>query len=205
MRIDGMEHLERARAGGGGVIVAAVHLGPLWALYTGLGERGVKLYILGWRPVKITTGTISGPTAPYTMAQAARVEAAGGKVVPKGNSYPVLRELLNRGEVIFNALDIPSTGQGPVTKLGGRQVRLATGTAALGKETDAPIVPIYGMRDGGKPAARVLPPIDPGDFANRDALHVHLAELSDGILTANAGHLNSMFFDLLRMAIVEES
>jgi lauroyl/myristoyl acyltransferase len=164
----------------------------------------VKLYILGWRPVKITTGTISGPTAPYTMAQAARVEAAGGKVVPKGGSYPVLRELLRRGEVIFNAIDIPSTGGGPVTKLGGRRVRLATGTAALAKETGAPIVPIYGLRQGGRPMARVLPAINPEEFEDRDALHIHLADLSNRILTSNAGHLNSMFFDLFRMAVVED-
>jgi lauroyl/myristoyl acyltransferase len=193
MRVEGIEHLRSAMDRPGGTIMTTVHVGPLHAVYYGLSEQGIKLYILSHDAV--VPHVHRGPLAPYQQARARRAVALGAKIVGKGNSYVVLRELLRRGELCLIALDLPSVrGDGPVTSFAGHRVRLATGLAQLAVETDSPIVPAYALREGAHPSLRFLPAIEPSEFDSAEALHRHLSSLGDRLVTSHLEQVNPDFF-----------
>ncbi len=182
MRIEGVERLQPER---GGAIVAGIHIGSMWALQMALAlrvaEAGRHLYISRWQKVeaeRISTGA----RAHYVPRKIARLEKAGARFVGRGGSYPLIRELLGRGETCWLAIDTVATGRGRETTLAGRRVRLATGLASLALETGVPVIPAFAYRDRWRPAARLLDPVDPTGFDDLDSLHEHLARIaSDAI------------------------
>lgn len=190
MTIEGFAHIQAARAGGRGAIVATVHLGPFLALVHGLAARGIKLYVCG--------GTWGGGAAPmhgrrgrWTLAQNRWVEEAGCRWVHPGGSYPLLRELLMRGEVCVIAVD--ALGKVDVD-LAGHPARVRGGTASLALDTGASIVPGFVLRRGWGQVCVLLEPIDPSSFANPISLTRHLAKvLGDALLEAPEQVHDSVF------------
>ncbi|MGZ5307748.1 MAG: LpxL/LpxP family acyltransferase [Solirubrobacterales bacterium] len=177
MRVAGIERLRP----GQGAIVAAVHVGPMPALQMALTRRmataGRRLYISRWQ--KITAERYPrGARARYVPEKVARLEGTGARFVGRGGSYPLIHELLRRGEHCWLAIDTAATGRGRVVSLAGRRVRLATGIAALARETGVPILPAAAYRDRWRPAATIGEPIDPADFSSEEELHDRLAAVA---------------------------
>jgi lauroyl/myristoyl acyltransferase len=184
MRIEGIERLDEARAAGG-VIIAGIHFGPMAALQHALALRLAKddarFYIARWdkiKPGKVTAGS----RARYLPAKVARLEAAGARFVGRGGTYPIFRELLQRGQTCWLAIDTAATKRGRVEQFVNRPVRFATGLVALALETGATIIPAHAFRDGHRPAARLLEPIVAGQFDDADALHAHLVGLASAVV-----------------------
>jgi lauroyl/myristoyl acyltransferase len=196
MRIEGYDHLRAAEEEGKGVLIATTHIGPNWTLYIGLGKRGHDLYCLGYRGFEPVIAR--GPLAPYGVERGRRLIEAGCKVIPTGDSYWFMRELLRRGKTGLLATTFPSTsGKGPVTPLLGHRVRLATGAASLAFETGARVVYGNTLREGSKPVIHIAPPVRPEDFSDRDQLHRHLAGMADEFMSAHREQIYSGFFPIL--------
>jgi lauroyl/myristoyl acyltransferase len=191
MRVEGGEHLAAARAGGG-VIVAGLHVGPMAHLQLALARRlqatGRRLYISRWARLE-DEGPQEGPRARYLPAKVARLEAAGARYVGRGGSYAIFRELLARGETCWMAIDTAAIKRGRVVPLAGHPTRLATGIAALARETGATIVPGCAHRDRWRPAATLQAPIDPAGYAGDDELHDRLAAAANEMIAAHRGEI----------------
>jgi lauroyl/myristoyl acyltransferase len=185
MRIEGIERLDHARQAGRGVIVAGLHFGPMAALQHALAMRlaedDVRFYIARWDKIKPGHVT-SSSRGRYLPAKVARLEAAGARFVGRGGTYPVFRELLQRGETCWLAIDTAATKRGRVEQFVNRPVRFATGLVALALETGATIIPAHAFRDGQRPAARLLEPIVAGQFEDADALHAHLVATASAVV-----------------------
>ena len=177
MRVEGIERLRP----GEGAIVGAVHVGPMPALQMALtrhlaaAER--RLYISRWQKIE-GERYATGPRARYVPEKVARLERAGARFVGRGGSYPLIRELLGRGETCWLAIDTAATGRGRVASMAGLEVRLSTGIASLARETGVPVLPAVAFRDRWRPAAWIGEPIDPAGFSSEEALHNRLAEVA---------------------------
>ena len=187
MRIEGIERLDEARAAGRGVIVAGIHFGPMaafqHALALRLAEDDARFYIARWdkiKPGKVT----SGSRGRYLPEKVARLEAAGARFVGRGGTYPIFRELLQRGETCWLAIDTAATKRGRVEQFVNRPVRFATGLVALALETGVTIIPAHAFRDGHLPGARLLEPIVAGEFDDAEALHAHLVATASAVVEA---------------------
>jgi len=143
IEVEGLEHLERARAAGRGVILATAHIGPFLALVHALAARGVKLYLSGGH--NVGEPGLDGRLGRWVVAQNRWVEDAGCRWVRQPGSYPVLRELLRRGEAVWMGAD---AGGNAATRLAGHAVSLASGVTRLAVETGAPVVPAFTLRRG---------------------------------------------------------
>lgn len=180
MQIEGIEHLDKARKRRG-VILAAVHTGPMphlqLALAIHLDDDDKRLWISRWRRLEEERHQ-TGARATYLPAKVERLEAAGARFVGRGGSYAVLRELLKRKEVCWLAIDTASQARGRIVDLAGRKVRLATGIAALSRETNSPVLPVFAYRERWKPKAKILDPIQPRKFDSDEELHDRIAEVA---------------------------
>jgi lauroyl/myristoyl acyltransferase len=181
MRIEGIERLEP----GAGAIVAGVHVGPMAALQEALALRlaaaGRRFYISRWDKIE-NTRVATGARAHYVPVKVARLEAAGARYVGRGGSYALIRELLRRGETCWLAIDTIATGRGRVVTLAGRRIRLATGIAALARETGVKVLPAVAYRDGWRPVASVLEPIESAGFSSDEKLHDRLTEAANEMI-----------------------
>lgn len=158
LQIEGLEHLERARAERRGVILASAHLGPLLALVHALAARGTKIYVSGGH--RLGEPGLDGRSGRWVVAQNRWVEEAGCRWVRHPGSYVLLRELLLRGEVVWMAADAPGTTE---TVLAGHPVHLASGVGRLAVETGAAVIPAFVIRQGYRQTGLMLPPLPPSD------------------------------------------
>lgn len=202
MPIEGLEHLERARRDGKGVIFTGSHFGPPYAILHALASTVGRLYVVsdlgaaddqgeagreaepappGWqwrpesRPLRGRHGLVQ-----LTMLRSA--EESGCRWLNTGRSYAVLRALLLRGDACRINFDL--VGRTP-TRVGGRRFMLASGVARLAREVDVPIVPAWAFRDGRRMYARLLPAIEPGRFPDLLSLQDHVAAVVDEVVTAH--------------------
>jgi lauroyl/myristoyl acyltransferase len=165
----GLEHLEAARQHGGGVLVASPHMGFAFGIAYGLLARGVRLTVLGgeWMSTAST-----GLLAYRARSRLQEIERRGGRMIRQGGAFPVLRALLEQGEVCHVFADIP--GSGRATFL-GRRARLATGVPRLSLLTDSPVVLAVADTRGRLPLIRLRPPLWPRDFSTPEQILERLA------------------------------
>ncbi len=163
--IDGLEHLNRARAEGRGVLLVSAHVGSMLNLLHGLAGRGLKVYIAGGHP--LDEPLPPGRSGRWVAEQNRMLELAGCRWVHKGGAFSLLRGLLRRGEVVWIAADAP--GAVPAM-FRGRSVSVGSGPAALALETGASIVPAFALRSGLGERGLLLEPIDPRDFDSVETL-----------------------------------
>ena len=169
MPVEGLEHLDEARAAGnGGLILATIHVGAILGLVHALAARGVKLYLPGgeWGEP-----TVEGLRGRWIATQNRWVEEAGARWVPLGESYPVLRALLARGEACMLAVDVPGEVE---VDLAGRPARVRGGIARLALETGSPILPIATLRVRWGMIGFIGESIDPAGFDDPVELTRHL-------------------------------
>jgi lauroyl/myristoyl acyltransferase len=170
--IEGLEHLESARARGRGVILANVHVGPLVAIVHALAPRGVRFYLPGseWGDAPVRHGL----RGRWIVQQNRWIEEAGSRWVPLGGSFSVLLALLARGEVLLFAVDVPGTLE---VDLAGRPARVRTGLGALALESGAPVLPIWTLIRGTRCVCTIGEAIDPAGFAGKDDLVRHVVSV----------------------------
>jgi KDO2-lipid IV(A) lauroyltransferase len=167
MPVRGIEHLEAARAGGRGAILAGAHVGPMLNLTYALAARGHPPYVVTLR--RPDRPLPPGPRGRWIRMQHIQVERAGCRWVRLGEpgNYDLLRALLERGELCWLNWDVP--GDLPVPLLGGT-AHVRTGLARLALETGAQVVPGLSWREGDGHAAELLRPVDPVAHADERAV-----------------------------------
>lgn len=192
MQIDGIEHLDAARDGGRAVILAGVHVGPMAHLQVALARRlrrePRRLYISRWTRLE-DEGVQSGPRARFLPAKVRRLEREGARYVGRGDSYAIFAELLRRGETCWMAIDVAGVKRGRVVEFAGQPTSLATGIPALARETGAMVVPACARRDGSRPAAQLLAPIDPSGYASDEDLHDRLVATANRMVEAEPAQI----------------
>jgi lauroyl/myristoyl acyltransferase len=177
--VRGLEHLERARWEGRGVLVASFHFGLMWNLGYAVARHIRPLYISGGR--RLDEPILQGGRDLWLKAQNMWIEEAGCRFVHRGRSYELLRGLLERGEVCGIGWDVP--GRTPVrVQVLGRTVEIGGGLARLAMETGSPVVPAFVWRDGNRPVAVLFPAIDPREVAGEAEINARVAAAYEAAL-----------------------
>lgn len=153
-----------------GVLISACHLGPMFLYMSALDARGLVPYVASapWFFQKPSEDLWGRRIARWWQGLQRRNE----RLVYSVGSFPVLRSLLEQGEVVLIYFDMPGSRRTPFL---GKPVMLASGTARLSFETGAPIVPMRARRVGHRVWADAWTPLDPRDFADVGALQNALA------------------------------
>jgi len=110
-----------------------------------------------------------------------RKNALGHLMLSRG-SFPLLRELLARGESVYLFFDLPGRHE---TRFLGKPAMLADGSARLAFEADALIVPLRARRAGHRVWVDIGTPLDPREFSGVEALHDALAALHERWILEN--------------------
>ncbi|MFL5825711.1 MAG: lysophospholipid acyltransferase family protein [Thermoleophilaceae bacterium] len=170
--VEGLGHLESALAEGRGAIVFSVHMGAYCSVAWPLAHAGHPSYMTGadW----LYADVYEGREALTTLIMRSDWEKVGGRWVPRGGSYDVLKALLERGELCLVMLDVPGSTN---ARFLGKPAHLASGLARLARDTGAPLVPAFCHGGSARPRLVVEPPIDPAAFDSEDRLVKHLADV----------------------------
>jgi cytochrome P450/lauroyl/myristoyl acyltransferase len=172
MPLHGLEHLERARADGRGAILATVHMGPMLNLAHALAARGHSVY--GSGGFTLDDSPLRGHHGRWWKTQMIWGEEAGWRWVGRGGSYPLLRSLLERGELCWMNWDIPGHNSVSVRLL-GRTMEVGRGLGRLALETGAHVVPGFVWREGTGQVGVLFPGVDPREVADEMELNARIA------------------------------
>lgn len=166
---EGLEHLERARALGRGVIVATAHFGNFDLMAGVEALRGVPLHV-------VTRTQHVASINRFWM----RVRAQTGlRFVPDRNAAFRIRRLLRDNQVVALAIDqhMPPSRGIPVPFF-GRPASTTHAPALLSLTTGAPILPVSIERlPAGRHRVLIEPPLETAATGNRneDVLQMTLA------------------------------
>jgi lauroyl/myristoyl acyltransferase len=177
MPVHGLEHLDAARAGERGTILAALHAGPMLNLVYALAARGHTVHVAGGH--RLTEPPLRGHHGRWIKTQNVWVEEAGCRWVRRPGAFGVLRVVLERGGIAWVNVD---AGGGTPGRLLGRTLRTRGGAAALARATNALVIPAGVLRERFGQAAFLLPAIDPGDVASEDELTRRIWEALDPVM-----------------------
>ena len=192
MPVEGLEHLEQARAASkGGLILATIHVGAILGLVHALAARGLKLYLTGGEWGK--KPAVEGLRGRWIATQNRWVEEAGARWVPLGDSYGVLRALLERGEACMLAMDVPGEVE---VELAGRPARVRSGIARLALETGSPILPIATLRVRWGMVGFIGELIDPAGFDDPVELTRHLVETQAPLFLLEPEQVHTLAVDV---------
>lgn len=152
LRVEGREHLERARRDGVGVVLVHPHMGPAQLPLAVLGAEGLPIHQVGGGEVEVEKSTVGQ----WASGERTRLEQRVKATLHDGSGYlRTLIRVLERGEVVLTACD----GTGGGKELGRRMVRPVLGQAMI-----LPVGGFYlGFRSGARvhPLYTVLDPLDP--------------------------------------------
>jgi lauroyl/myristoyl acyltransferase len=156
-----------AFSSGRGVLITGNHLAPV---FTGLWtlrhmKPGIYLVCDPW--------LMAEPNPDYWGRYVARWRegvrrGAMRPVETGGGTFLTLRALLERGETVLLAADMPGKLE---TQFLGKPVMLAAGSAALAHQTGALVLPMRQRREGHRVFSEVLEAIDARDFDEVEPLH----------------------------------
>jgi KDO2-lipid IV(A) lauroyltransferase len=136
--VEGWEHLDRALAGGRGVVLAGAHLGSWDRAAALLAARGHRVIVLVDRV---------GPIALDAAVQAVRRQHGLTPVAADGRvALRQAEAALRRNGVVLLLIDRPLFGQGQAVELCGRMTRLPAGAAVLVRRTGAVLLHGYLVR-----------------------------------------------------------
>lgn len=167
----GMEHLEAAMAKGHGVIMLTMHYGSFEGAAIPFSEHHTITGV--YKPQKGALEDLA--VRGRTRFKGRLVPAIGGKV------RQLMVEQLNHGELVYFLPDQdPPEGRGAFAPFFGVQAHTPTLAAKIVRESDAPIVFMYGERLAGGKGFRmhIRPPID-------DAIYSHDIDTAVTALNAN--------------------
>lgn len=157
LRVEGIERLVVARDQGRGVMLNFVHHGYYDGAFASIGRHGIACRMVVY-PYMLE------PDAPLWLKQHVAVACAGGGTpVDAAIGTAGLTELLQRGEVVAIASDVP--GRTPMT-FAGREVLGSFGAARLATDTNSPVVVMTTEEGPDGPFARLHGPFEPKDFTS---------------------------------------
>jgi hypothetical protein len=153
------------------VLLSACHTGPHYTAIRPFAARGNIPYSVAgmWYFEEPPPGYWGRRLAHWRKRTISRA-------VPARGSFPILRAILEQGEVLYVCFDMPGPHR---TDFLGKPAMLADGTARLALETGALILPVRSRREGHRTYLDVAAPIEPHDFAGVDQLHDALATLHE--------------------------
>jgi lauroyl/myristoyl acyltransferase len=167
-------HLDEAFSSGRRVILSMCHLGPFFLALSPMGARGIRTIAVSgpWM--------FAEPTPDHWGRRLARwrrgVADRGGRLVHSGDSFEVLRALVERGEALVIYFDLPGSIR---TDFLGKPVMLAAGTAQLAHQTDALVLPLRARREGTRVWTDTWEALDPRDFSGPQELHRAVAAVHE--------------------------
>ena len=171
--VDGWDRLERALSSERPTLLTGAHI----------GMGGNQVIARSGIPFAAAAGTWMDPDADIDLHgfHGHRVRAwrwwcdhNGVRLVTAGDSYPLLRTLLERGETCYVATDVPGQMR---TRMAGKAACLASGPAMLAHETGALVVPLVALLHAGGLRLEVLEPIDPWTLGGPQEIADRLAEI----------------------------
>jgi hypothetical protein len=172
-RVIGREHWDAAHSDGRGCVVVLGHIGASWAIPGILGLNGFRLYLVTsahfWKPMP---PGLMGLAYPYMRSEYGEKALGRGRLIPNDASPERLVRLVERGETVGIAFDVPGSAATPFL---GRSVALSGGPATLAFRTGVKVLPVITERHGARIDLRMLEPLDPADFRDLRALRVAIA------------------------------
>lgn len=167
--VEGLEHLDEARALGRGVILMFAHVGTR-SQSPPLLHQAYKLYIVeGGRFLR---EPCVGRAGYEWLVAKRRLEEAGGRFIVPPDAHGLCQALVERGEICSMAFDVAGRNR---TTFGGKPVGVRGGLARLAMDTRAPVVPVFGGRRGHRFYSRLQEWVDPDGFDSVEDLIDQLA------------------------------
>jgi KDO2-lipid IV(A) lauroyltransferase len=172
LEIRGLEHLERAAAEGGGVVLMHPHMGPAQMPLMVLGVKGFKMNQIGGGGVSHKMSS----RGEWAEGLRHKFEEQIPAVIWDGAGFMrgVLRAL-GRGEIVMCAMD----GTGGGKELGrriertvlGQRMLLPVGAVYMAWKSEAPLLPLVTWFEDGRVVTEIFPPVDlPRDSKRKDVL-----------------------------------
>lgn len=153
MVYDGLDHLERAVAGGRGVILAIPHLG-------GWEWGGAWMAAVGF-PMTVVVESLDPPELFEWFADLRR--SLGITIVPLGPGAAAgITKALHAGEVVGLLSDRDLVGNGIGVTFFGERTTLPGGAATLALRTGAPLLTAAVFFEGSKHRGTISAPLDTG-------------------------------------------
>lgn len=171
----GAENMHAALGEGRGVILSFCHLGFFHGSIAALASQaGRTTYIAtnSWF-LDPPDGSDWGCRIEHWRRQVARMN---GRIVRMPGTFDTLRALLERGEVVMVAFDMPGNTE---TRFLGKPVMMASGTAKLARQTDAVVLPLGCSRRGLRLATEFGRPIDSRQHTGLQSLQWALAQVHE--------------------------
>ena len=185
--VQGLEHLQAARAGGRGVVMVFGHILAAWSVPAILGTVGIPAYVVVgahyYEPM---------PDGYEGIALMHRRVAYGESVLPMDHLVLAtgrperLKELVEAGEIVTIAYDAPGRAATPFL---GRTVGFGGAAPRLALETGAKIVPAIPERHGTRLVMRFYPAIDPAEYEDTKSVRAAIARAFEPIVVARADEI----------------
>ena len=149
----GLDALRKVHEAGRGVMISFLHFGETHAPFGAIARAGVPFHM----PIH---DTLTAPDLDWLQAgiiNTLTVSPDAHLFAATGSSRHI-RSLLQAGEVVAVASDIPNTS---FVEVLGRRVGMSLGAAKLAHDCNALVFPLVATRVGWRPSWRFDPPIDP--------------------------------------------
>jgi Kdo2-lipid IVA lauroyltransferase/acyltransferase len=174
-RLEGLSHLEEARALGKGVLLLGGHLGNWEFAGVAMALRGYSVSAIGRR--------LNNPWVDRRVTLLR--ERFGGRIIPHRRAVGQVMRALARGEFVGFLMDQRALQKEAVeSRFFGRPVATNQGLALLALKTGAPVVPAIGERVEGGHVLRYLPALPPPESGSREERVRQYTEMFDGALEA---------------------
>lgn len=181
-RVIGAEHWDAAHRDGNGCVLVLGHIGPSWAVPGILGHHGFNLYLVTsahfWQPMP---PGLLGLAYRYLRNEYGEKALGRGHLIPNDTPPERLIDLVQRGETVGIAFDVPGSAATPFL---GRSVALSGGPATLAFRTKAKVLPVIPQRHGARIDLRMLEPLDPAEFRDLRSLRVAIARTYEPFVVA---------------------
>jgi len=177
--MEGIEHIERALAGGRGVVACGAHLGNFENGPASAQRRGYSTAAL----IKMFDDERSN------VLFARQRVTRGYRVLPVGSGTRAALECLRKNRVLGVLGDRNYGEPGEVVTLFGRPVRLPTGPARLALAARCPLVPSFTRYEGKQHRIVFEPPIErPEGLPRREAARRMTAAFAERLEKVLASH-----------------
>lgn len=179
--LSGVDTLRAAQAEGRGVILSFNHHGWFVASFSALRRQGIETHLAAANHYFLDT-----PKPGYHGRHDRQhlIDCAlGANTFNAVGSFPHIRDLLERGQIVALAFDVPGPAR---TEVLGRTVYTAPGIARTAKTTGALIVPLTMWNTRGPiGSARIeSPPLDPNAYESVEDLHAAVVARHEPALLA---------------------
>ncbi|HEY2600876.1 MAG TPA: hypothetical protein VGI67_04910 [Thermoleophilaceae bacterium] len=166
----GGEHLHDAVASGRGTMLSFCHIGCFHGSFAPVWTHERRVTYVPTNPWFLVPpdGSDWGFMVEHWRRRLKEIEA---RVVIMPGTFETLGALLERGEVVMIAFDMPGSRKADFL---GKEVDLTAGTANIAFQTGSLVVPTRRRRRGLKLCIEYAPPLDPNDFADAESLQATL-------------------------------